>query len=56
MIASEPKSTKQIADELGLNARITQRDLNEILVYNRAKKEGCGAWIKGSLTQMMRVK
>lgn len=40
MIASEPKSTKQIVDELGLNARITQRDLNEILVYNAAVRKG----------------
>ena len=40
MIASEPKSTKQIADALGLNVRTIQRDLNEILAFNGAVKKG----------------
>lgn len=40
MIASEPKSTKQIADALGLNVRTIQRDLNEILAFNGAMKKG----------------
>ncbi|MCI7247852.1 MAG: WYL domain-containing protein [Campylobacter sp.] len=40
MIASEPKSTKQIADALGLNIRTIQRDLNEILAFNGAVKKG----------------
>ena len=40
MISHEPKSTKQIADALGLNVRTIQRDLNEILAFNGAMKKG----------------
>ena len=40
MISHEPKSTKQIADALGLNVRTIQRDLNEILAFNGAVKKG----------------
>ena len=40
MISHEPKSTKQIADALGLNVRTIQRDLNEILAFNGAIKKG----------------
>ena len=40
MISHEPKSTKQIADVLGLNVRTIQRDLNEILAFNGAVKKG----------------
>lgn len=40
MISHEPKSTKQIADVLGLNIRTIQRDLNEILAFNGAVKKG----------------
>ena len=40
MISHEPKSTKQIADALGLNIRTIQRDLNEILAFNGAVKKG----------------
>ena len=40
MIASEPKSTKQIADALGLNVRTIQRDLNGVLVKYGAVKKG----------------
>ena len=40
MISREPKSTKQIADALGLNVRTIQRDLNEILAFNGAVKKG----------------
>ena len=40
MISREPKSTKQIADVLGLNVRTIQRDLNEILAFNGAVKKG----------------
>ena len=40
MISREPKSTKQIADALGLNIRTIQRDLNEILAFNGAVKKG----------------
>lgn len=39
MISHEPKSTKQIADVLGLNVRTIQRDLNEILAFNGAVKK-----------------
>ena len=40
MISHEPKSTKQIADALGLNVRTIQRELNEILAFNGAVKKG----------------
>ena len=40
MISHEPKSTKQIADALGLNVRTIQRDLNEILAFNGAVRNG----------------
>ena len=40
LISHEPKSTKQIADALGLNVRTIQRDLNEILAFNGAMKKG----------------
>ena len=40
MIASEPKSTKQIADKLGVSERTIQRDLNGVLVKYGAVRNG----------------
>ena len=40
MISHEPKSTKQIADALGLNVRTIQRDLNGVLVKYGAVRNG----------------